>query len=200
MKNHDIRNRFWLTTGKICREKAKGLSVWQPEAGVEMVDATSGVVDPERCGVETADGTPCKNPADSCRWHGGDAESAESSKEDSYAIPTEEWWRDGAGVLGSILGTEEAWDNHSLHETVAKQAIRRMSDSQGEKEEMFHATFGTCPECGERGVNGFQADTCNKCQPEATDGDAGEEDGEVSLGDLSDEAKEKLVGEVLDSL
>lgn len=141
-----------------------------------MSDDHSGSEGAERCGVETSDGTPCKNPAGSCRWH--DAEGADSSTEESHAIPTEEkFYEDHTTFLSTLMGTEEAWDGKSLKTTVAVQAIRKHSQSASEKAELYGEMFGICPVDGcQQGQNGFEADYCSDHQDEYPDEDDSSDD------------------------
>lgn len=154
-----------------------------------------------KCGVETSEGTPCKNPEGSCPWH--DAEGAESSSEDSHTIPmSEEFYNTHSGFLGTLMGIEEAWDGKSLATTVASKVAQKYSESTSEKASLYRGMFGECPSDGcQRGCNGFEADYCHTHQDDSPDEDEGSDDSEgVTLDDLTEGQKEKLVGEVLENL
>jgi hypothetical protein len=147
-------------------------------------------------GTSRSDG-PCKDHTPS-EWDEDNSAKAESEAENTL-IYDEVFYEENADFLLTLMGLEEPWKNHSAKSTVAKKAIKSHDGSQDDYREMF----GACshPDC-ESGCNGFESETCYEHRDftEGDDDDTGETGGNVSLSDLSDEDKQKLVNEVINSL
>jgi len=155
----------------------------------------------EKCSAETNDGSPCEHTRNPCPVHGPWEKSPDTSPDETDGVvPTdEEWYDSNADTLALAMGMSDSWDGATMEETVARSLIRKAADDTDEKKALYRDTFGPCEVCGDRGTNGWSEATCADCDaPDGTTG--GDGDGDVSLDDLSDDAKNQLIDDLRDRL
>jgi len=116
-----------------------------------------------------------------------------------------EWWESHADDMLSLMNRESR-DGEPKASSAARAVVKDdAGDDKDRLQELFRAMFDVCDTDGcNRGCNGFHTDYCGKPDHKADTADSSDDtadtDDDVSLDDLSDDDKEKLVSEVLDSL
>jgi hypothetical protein len=141
--------------------------------------------DAERCGAPTKNNGPCDLPAESCpheshakyREQENAGDDTEGARDNTGAIPEEEWWESHAEILAEIGGLKPQ-EGRTMADVAAQTWAKR---AEMDKREAMRELFGICPEEGcERGINGFHADGCNKHPQDNAGDDGGEsQDGET---------------------